>query len=87
MTETSRALAEAQHADTAHTDASREVAAKFAERDRKLAQYRATLDAGANPATVAGWIEETEAQKQTYYGSLQLGPELRGRGAGEIAVK
>ncbi|MFY9932996.1 MAG: hypothetical protein WAK82_33835 [Streptosporangiaceae bacterium] len=35
----------------------------IAECDLKLAQYRAALDAGANPASVAGWIAETEAEK------------------------
>ena len=39
---------------------------RIAECDRKLAQYRAALDAGAGPATVAGWIAETEAEKQNY---------------------
>jgi len=34
--------------------------------DHKLAQYRATLDAGASPATVAVWIAETEAEKAGY---------------------
>jgi site-specific DNA recombinase len=37
--------------------------AKIAECDRKLIQYRATLDAGADPATVARWITETEAER------------------------
>jgi site-specific DNA recombinase len=43
-----------------------EVRLKIAECDRKLAQYRAALDAGASPATVAAWIAETEAQKAGY---------------------
>lgn len=38
-----------------------ETARKIAECDRKLAQYRAALDAGASPATVATWIAETDA--------------------------
>jgi site-specific DNA recombinase len=40
-----------------------EVDAKIVDCDRKLAQYRATLDAGAEPATVARWITETEAER------------------------
>jgi hypothetical protein len=40
-----------------------ETTRKIAECDRKLAQYRAALDAGASPATVAAWIAETEAEK------------------------
>jgi site-specific DNA recombinase len=33
---------------------------------RKLAQYRAALDAGADPATVARWITDTEAERAGY---------------------
>lgn len=40
-----------------------EIKTKIAECDRKLAQYRATLDAGGDPATVARWITETEAER------------------------
>jgi site-specific DNA recombinase len=38
----------------------------IAECDRKLAQYRATLDAGGNSLTVAAWIAEVEAEKARY---------------------
>jgi len=58
------ALAEAaQRGTTPSSPDSGQTAGKIAECDRKLAQYRAALDAGANPATVAAWIDETEAQK------------------------
>jgi site-specific DNA recombinase len=40
-----------------------ETVRRVAECDRKLNQYRAALHAGASPATVAGWIAETEAEK------------------------
>jgi hypothetical protein len=43
-----------------------ETALKVAECDRKLIGYRAALDAGASPATVAAWIAETEAEKAGY---------------------
>jgi hypothetical protein len=43
-----------------------ELRSKIAACDRKLAQYRAALDAGADPATVAGWITETEAARATF---------------------
>jgi site-specific DNA recombinase len=67
MSETLRALAEAPQRDTASANADNgETAGKIAECDRKLSQYRAALDAGANPATVAAWIAETEAEKATY---------------------
>jgi len=36
----------------------------LAECDAKLARYRAALDAGADPAIVAGWIAEPQTQRQ-----------------------
>lgn len=44
----------------------RDVAAKIATCDRKLAQYRAALDAGGDPAVIARWITETETARATY---------------------
>ncbi|MDW6058891.1 hypothetical protein SAZ11_13670 [Streptomyces sp. FXJ1.4098] len=35
----------------------------IADSDRRLTHYRAALDAGANPATVVGWISQAEADK------------------------
>jgi site-specific DNA recombinase len=67
LTETIHALAEARPADIGNKTSHREeTARKIAECDRKLAQYRAALDAGVSPATVAAWIAETEAEKQGY---------------------
>jgi site-specific DNA recombinase len=34
--------------------------------NRKLIVYRAALDTGASPTTVAAWIAETEAEKARY---------------------
>jgi site-specific DNA recombinase len=60
-------LAAVQFAESATLpDGHGEAALKIAECDRKLTQYRAALDAGANPATVATWIAETEAEKAGY---------------------
>ncbi|RZU76866.1 hypothetical protein EV384_5568 [Micromonospora kangleipakensis] len=36
----------------------------LAECDAKLARYRAALEAGADPAVIAGWIAETQAERQ-----------------------
>ena len=66
MGETIRALADAQPADEPGRGGRGEAASKIAECDQKLAQYRAALDAGASPATVAAWIAETEAEKVRY---------------------
>jgi len=43
-----------------------EISARIAECDRKLTQYRAALDAGADPVTVARWITETETERAGY---------------------
>jgi site-specific DNA recombinase len=65
--QTIRDLAAAQHAGQArNTSGNEEAARKIAECDAKLTQYRAALDAGASPPTVAAWIAETEAEKATY---------------------
>lgn len=36
---------------------------KIAELDTRLARYKATLDAGGDPAVVAGWIATTKAER------------------------
>jgi len=48
-----------------------DISGKIADCDRRLAQYRATLDAGADPATVADWITETEAERAKYQAAKQ----------------
>ena len=64
LSETIRDLVEAQQAGTIiRASDDQETTRKIAECDRKLTQYRAALDAGANSATVAAWIAETEAEK------------------------
>jgi site-specific DNA recombinase len=63
LSETIRDLAEASSAGATTAE---ETAHRITECDRKLAQYRAALDAGASPATVATWIAETEAERATY---------------------
>jgi hypothetical protein len=52
-----------------------QINAKIAECDRKLARCRATLDAGADPATVARWITETEAEGATYQAIERATPQ------------
>jgi site-specific DNA recombinase len=65
MTETIRDLFDNQPGE--HQSASQvQAAGKIAECDQKLIQYRAALDAGANPAIVAAWIADIEAEKAKY---------------------
>jgi hypothetical protein len=52
-----------------------EINAKIAECDRKLARYRATLDAGADPAIVARWITETGAERAKHQATKRATPQ------------
>jgi hypothetical protein len=54
------ALVDAQPDDDAETIAHHRI---IAECDRKLASYRATLDAGGDPKIVSDWITQTQAEK------------------------
>jgi site-specific DNA recombinase len=65
MRETLHALAAARPADVTRTSHHEETTRKLAACDRKLAPYRAALDAGASPATVGVWIAEIEAERAT----------------------
>ncbi|GGU74445.1 hypothetical protein GCM10010211_45370 [Streptomyces albospinus] len=55
-----------QQSQRAHVAAEPDLGAArqaIAECDRRLTQYQAALDAGANPTTVADWISQAEAEK------------------------
>jgi site-specific DNA recombinase len=45
--------------------------------DRKLARHRAALEAGADPAIVAGWIGEVQAARAQGESRLRLASALR----------
>jgi site-specific DNA recombinase len=78
LSTTIRDLAAAQASSGAPARGQNEAASKITECDRKLAQYRAALDAGASPAIVAAWIAETEAEKARYQlGTRQAAPRPR----------
>ena len=62
----------ARHDTHAEEDA---IDIKIAECDRKITQYRAALDAGADPATVAGWLTETEAERVRYKAVQRAKPQ------------
>jgi site-specific DNA recombinase len=51
-----------------------EINVKIAECGRKLAQYRAALDAGAEPVSVARWITETQAELAKYEALKRAAP-------------
>jgi site-specific DNA recombinase len=60
--ETVAAMFEAQAADVEVDPAVANLHAQIAACDAKIARYKATLDAGADPAIVAGWITTTQAE-------------------------
>jgi hypothetical protein len=64
LPDTIRRMADAQLADDHRLAELETVRAAAAECERKLASYRALVDAGSDPAVVAGWIAETEAKRK-----------------------
>ncbi|MGW3791235.1 zinc ribbon domain-containing protein [Micromonospora arida] len=63
------AMCDAQPTDTTPQTAAAQ--ATIAACDAKFAQYRAALDAGADPALVTGWITETQAERTRVEADLQ----------------
>ncbi len=81
-------LADAQFAEPLpRPDDHDETALKIAECDRKLTGYRAALDAGASPATVAAWIAETEAEKAGYLTARRPTSNARRKRMSEAEIK
>jgi DNA invertase Pin-like site-specific DNA recombinase len=75
LAENIRRVADAQYrAALAAYDATEvdELRQKIADADAKISRYRATLDAGGDPALVAGWISETSAIKKAAQARLGL---------------
>ncbi len=60
---TAKALADAAAGDDDQAILADAAHKELAAADRKLGQYRALLEAGTDPATVAGWIREVEIEK------------------------
>lgn len=60
---TVKALADASTGDDDHAILADAARKELAAADRKLGQYRALLEAGTDPVTVAGWIREVEVEK------------------------
>lgn len=63
LAETVGALAAASAGDDETEIAAAGLRKQLADCERKLAQYRALLDEGADAATVAGWMREVEAER------------------------
>ena len=76
LSETLRRIADANHradlAEHSATDESAHLSATIADCDTKITRYKATLDAGGDPALIAGWIKETTAIKSATQARLSL---------------
>ncbi|MFI7369944.1 zinc ribbon domain-containing protein [Actinoplanes sp. NPDC049668] len=71
-----RSLADAHHraqlAAHAADDESEQLNRTITDCDAKIDRYRATLDAGGDPALIAGWIRETSAAGATAAAALRM---------------
>lgn len=75
--ETLDLLVEAQRIEPSEHESLAVARRQLAECDRKLAQHRAALEAGADPAVVAGWIREEQAKKIRVEAQLRREPNRR----------
>jgi hypothetical protein len=48
--------------------------ARIADYDAQISRYRASLDAGADPAVIGPWIAETQAKKVTAQAEVRTAP-------------
>lgn len=62
-----------------------ELRKKIGECDRKLRQYRAALDAGADPVEVSGWINAVKQERARAEGELRSSPKQSPVSEEEIA--
>lgn len=63
LADTIDAMAGAQDLTATHDAAEERLRKTIADCDAKIVNYRAALDAGADPAVVSGWIVETRAER------------------------
>jgi site-specific DNA recombinase len=73
---TAEALVQASKADTASIARLEAAQRQLADIDDRLARYRAALDAGADPAMVAGWMAEVQGERLRAKLSLDELPPL-----------
>src|SRR5690625_2937053 len=68
-----------QEQRTSHTRESARLHESIAECDRKRAQHRAALEAGADPTLVTEWMKETQAQRSAAKVKLDRSGQTSGR--------
>ncbi|MFJ5599939.1 zinc ribbon domain-containing protein [Micromonospora parva] len=84
LDQTITAMCDAQPTDTTPQTAAAQ--ATIAACDAKLAQYRAALDAGADPAPVTGWITQTQAERTRAEADLQTTQQTEPRRMGRSQI-
>ena len=84
--DTAKVLADASAGDDDHAILIDAAHHELAAADRRLGQYRALLEAGTNPATVAGWIREVEVEKNAINARLRELGERTTMTAEEVAA-
>jgi site-specific DNA recombinase len=70
LTETIEQL-EAAQTSTSHDLVAERAKQRIAEANAKLARHRAALEAGADPAVVAAWIAQTQAERRNAEAQLR----------------
>jgi site-specific DNA recombinase len=72
-------LTDSQQPPTHDDHTAQQAAIGLAACDKKLASYRAALDAGADPAVVTAWITQTQNERRRIEGLLAATPQPESR--------
>ncbi|MFL6072451.1 MAG: recombinase family protein [Mycobacteriales bacterium] len=84
LTDTIRALEQAQDVDERAVAAADQARRALSECEDKLARYRAALEAGTDPALIAGWTAQVNADKAVAQARLRAATGRRRMSAEEI---
>ncbi|HMD25603.1 MAG TPA: zinc ribbon domain-containing protein [Streptosporangiaceae bacterium] len=76
----------AQLEDPATRDKTEAARARIAEYDAQISRYRASLDAGGDPAVIGPWIAETQARKVTAQAEIRTATGRRQMSRDDIAA-
>jgi len=76
----------AQLEDPATRDKTEAARARIAEYDAQISRYRASLDAGGDPAVIGPWIAETQARKVTAQAEIRTATGRRPLSRDDIAA-
>jgi site-specific DNA recombinase len=76
----------AQLEDPATRDKTEAARVRIAEYDAQISRYRASLDAGGDPAVIGPWIAETQARKVTAQAEIRTATGRRQMTRDDIAA-